>query len=257
MGAELRGWLFDLDGVLVDSADLHAQAWKATFDSVLEQIRPAGSAGRPFDSDDYLRFVDGKPRLDGVRDFLGSRGVVLLEGAQHDQAPWLTVRSIAQDKDRRFSALLQQGAVRPYPDAVRLVRALADGGELTGVVSASEHCLALLEACGLDELFQVVVDGVVAKTQRLAGKPKADTYLYAAQLLALEPGVTAVVEDAMAGVAAGRAGRFGYVVGVGRRAPAAGLLSAGADVVVSDLDQFGALMGLLAQVAPVPVEAAM
>ncbi|HAM02805.1 MAG TPA: haloacid dehalogenase [Acidimicrobiaceae bacterium] len=257
MGTELRGWLFDLDGVLVDTAGLHAQAWKAVFDPVLEQIRPAEPAGRPFDTDDYLRFVDGKPRLDGVRDFLGSRGLVLPEGSEHDESPRLTVRSVAQDKDRRFCTLLEHSAVRPYPDAVRLVRALLDGGRLTGVVSASEHCPALLEVCGLDGLFHVVVDGVVAKAQRLAGKPEPDTYVYAAQLLALDPGVTAVVEDAISGVAAGRTGRFGYVVGVGRRAPAAGLLSAGADVVVSDLDQFAALMGLLAQEAPAAVEAAM
>lgn len=238
---ELRGWLFDLDGVLTDTARLHVQAWKATFDELLGPDAP------PFDPvADYLRYVDGKPRADGVRDFLASRGIVLPPGTRDDPPERETVWGVATRKDARFVRLLEEEGVDVFPGSLRLVRALRDAGCSTGVVSASEHCGAILEAAGIGGLFYVVVDGVVTAAQELRGKPAPDTYLYAARLLAVEPERLAVVEDAPAGVAAGRAGGFGYVVGVARRARADELLAAGADVVVHDLEEFEELFALLA-----------
>jgi beta-phosphoglucomutase family hydrolase len=239
---ELRAWLFDLDGVLTDTARVHVAAWKEVFDEVL------GSDAAPFDAvADYLQYVDGKPRAAGVRDFLASRGVVLPEGARDDSPARRTVWGIGNRKNERFRQLLDDEGVHVFPGAVRLVRALRDAGHRTGVVSASENCRAVLDAAGISGLFYAVVDGSVAAAGGLAGKPAPDTFLYGARLLDVEPRHGAVVEDAPAGVAAGRAGGFGYVVGVARRATAADLLAAGADVAVADLAEFGELFELLAR----------
>jgi beta-phosphoglucomutase family hydrolase len=245
---ELRGWLFDLDGVLTDTARVHVEAWKDTFDEVLEHLALPGDAGRPFDAvEDYERYVDGKAREDGVRDFLFSRGVVLDDGEPGDPPDRLTVRGVGNRKNGRFLELLEETGVDVFPGSVRLVRRLVDTGRCTGVVSASENCGRILEASGLSGLFYVVVDGVVARRRRLPGKPAPDTFLFGAAALGLQPSEVAVVEDAPAGVAAGRAGGFGYVVGVARRASSSALLEAGADVVVRDLTEFGELIELLAR----------
>ncbi|HML00904.1 MAG TPA: HAD-IA family hydrolase [Acidimicrobiales bacterium] len=243
---ELRGWLFDLDGVLTDTARVHVEAWKTTFDELLGRLAISEEQARPFDPvEDYLLYVDGKPRADGVRDFLASRGVVLAEGARDDPPDRQTVQGVGNAKNALFLRLLSEEGVEAFPGSVRFVRALVAAGRCTGVVSASENCRAILEAARLSGQFWVVVDGLVALEHHLQGKPAPDTYQYGAELLHLPPSELAVVEDAPAGVAAGRAGGFGYVVGVARRATPGELLAAGADVVVADLEEFDELMQLL------------
>jgi beta-phosphoglucomutase family hydrolase len=247
---ELRGWLFDLDGVLTDTARVHAEAWKRTFDALLERRREAGGEGslRPFDPvTDYERHVDGMARSDGVRAFLASRGITLSEGDVHDPADAETVEGVGRAKNALFLKLVEEQGIDVFPESRRLVRALVEAGRCTGVVSASENCRAVLRAGRLGGLFHVVVDGVVARRQHLAGKPAPDTFLYGAAQLQLDPEAVAVVEDAPAGVAAGRAGGFGYVVGVARRARPEELLDAGADVAVTDLGDFAELFDLLAR----------
>jgi len=245
---ELRGWLFDLDGVLTDTARVHVEAWKTTFDELLGQLAESEEQRRPFDPvADYERYVDGRSRADGVRGFLASRGITLPEGTHDDPPDRRTVWGVGNRKNADFLRLLDEGGVEVFPGSARLVRALVEGGRCTGVVSASENCRAVLDAGGLAGLFWVVVDGVVALEQRLAGKPAPDTFLYGATVLGLDPATVAVVEDAPAGVAAGRAGAFGYVVGVARRASPDELVQAGADVVVRDLAEFAELMDMLAQ----------
>lgn len=243
---QLRGWLFDLDGVLTDTARVHVEAWKETFDELLGRLSSSDQAGRPFDPvSDYERYVDGKPRRDGVRDFLAARGIVLAEGGPEDASDTDSVWGVGKRKNARFLELLEEQGVETFPGSARLVRELVRAGRFTGVVSASENCRAVLDACGLRPLFHVVVDGQLAVEHRLAGKPAPDTYLFGASALQLAPVHVAVVEDAPAGVAAGRAGGFGYVVGVARRAHAGELLAAGADVVVHDLADFEGLFALL------------
>ena len=246
----LRGWLFDLDGVLTDTARAHAEAWKQTFDALLERRRKAqgeeSDALRPFDAvADYERYVDGRSRRDGVRAFLASRAIVLPEGHPDDPIEAETVQAVGKAKNALFLRLIERSGVEVFPRSRLLVDALVRSGRCTGVVSASENCRAVLRAGGLGGLFYVVVDGVVALEQGLAGKPAPDTFLYGAALLDLAPAEVAVVEDAPAGVAAGRAGGFGYVVGVARRATSHELLEAGADVVVDDLGDFAELFVLL------------
>jgi HAD superfamily hydrolase (TIGR01509 family) len=242
----LRGWLFDLDGVLTDTARVHVEAWKTTFDELLGRLAIPVEQARPFDPvADYERYVDGKPRADGVRDFLASRGVVLEEGSHGDPPDRLTLWGVGNRKNALFLKLVEEGGIEAFPASARLVRALVAAGRSTGVVSASENCTAVLSACGLSPLFYVVVDGRVALAEGLAGKPAPDTYLYGAAALDLDPEVVAVVEDAPAGVAAGRAGGFGYIVGVARRATSEELVEAGADVVVKELDAFDELLALL------------
>lgn len=236
----LRAWLFDLDGVLTDTARLHVEAWKATFDELLERHGQA-----PFDPVvDYERYVDGKPRAAGVRDFLAARGIVLPEDGPGD-ADHPTVVIVGDAKNRRFLELLDSEGVEPYPSSVAFVTALRDAGRLTAVVSASENCWPVLRAARLHGHFYAVVDGTVAKAEHLAGKPQPDTYCYGAALIGVTPAEAAVVEDAPAGVAAARSGGFGYVVGIARRASSEELLRAGADVVVRDLEEFPEFVSLL------------
>jgi len=243
---ELRGWLFDLDGVLTDTARLHVEAWKATFDELLGQLALSGEAGRPFDPvGDYERYVDGRPRADGVRAFLASRGVDFPFGDPGDPPDRHTVWGVGNRKNQGFLELLEEHGVEVFPASVQLVQALVRAGRCTGVVSASENCRAVLRAGGLTEFFYVVVDGKIAREQRLRGKPSPDTFLYGATQLQCPPPLVAVVEDAPAGVAAGRQGGFGYVIGVARGASPAELLDAGADVVVRDLQEFQGLVKTL------------
>jgi beta-phosphoglucomutase family hydrolase len=232
----LGAWLFDLDGVLTDTASVHAAAWGQTFDELLARRAGVGVPPTPFDPiADYEQFVDGKPRLDGVRSFLASRDIHLPEGRPDDATNRQTVSGVGRRKNELVLRMLQEGGVVAFPGSVALVRALRAAGRRLAVVSASENCAAVLDAAGIAGLFDVRVDGQVTSEHRLAGKPAPDTYLFAARQLGIEPRHTGVVEDAPAGVASGRAGHFGLVIGVSRGASADELLRSGADVVVSDL----------------------
>jgi len=229
----MRACLFDLDGVLTQTAKLHAAAWKQMFDAYLrEQAATASQPFIPFDAvHDYPRYVDGRLRLDGARAFLESRGIRL---------PDETVRALAERKDEILLDMLAQQHVETYDGSVRYVRRAREAGLRTAVVSSSKHTAQVLGSAGIEGLFDVRVDGVVAGQEHLAGKPAPDTYLAAARAVGVAPGQAAVFEDAISGVEAGRAGHFGYVVGVDRVGQAAELRRHGADVVVSDL---GALLG--------------
>jgi beta-phosphoglucomutase family hydrolase len=235
--SDVRACLFDLDGVLTPTATVHASAWKTMFDAFLRARAQAGGAAFvPFDAiDDYDRYVDGRPRADGARSFLTARGIRLPEGSPADLAGAETVRGLANRKDEIFAQLLREKPLAAYPGSVQYVRAVRGGGLSTAVVSASRHCRQVLASAGIADSFDAVVDGVVARQQRLAGKPAPDTYLAAARALGLGAAESAVFEDALAGVAAGRGGRFRFVVGVDRVGQAAELRRDGADVVVTDL----------------------
>jgi len=224
--------LFDLDGVLTKTATVHAAAWKRMFDAFLAD-RP-GQA--PFDAGrDYTEYVDGKPRLDGVRAFLQARGIDLPEGAPDDPPDAETVHGLAARKNDLVNEVLEQQGVEAYDGSVRYVRAARDAGLRRAVVSSSANTQAVLRAAGIEDLFEARVDGIVAEREGLQGKPAPDTFLAGARALGVEPAQAAVFEDALAGVQAGRAGRFGCVVGVDRGGAADGLRAHGADVVVDDL----------------------
>ncbi len=235
--AGIRACLFDLDGVLTDTASVHDKAWQATFDEFLH--RRADEQGVPFvpfdPVADYDQYVDGKPRSDGVRSFLASRGITLPEGDAADPAGTETVNGLANAKNQLLLKLLDSQGVRPYPGSVRYLQAVRAASLATAVVSASANCRAVLAAAGLAGQFDTVVDGVVATEQKLRGKPAPDTYLAAAKALQVPPSAAVVFEDALAGVEAGRAGRFGWVVGVDRIGQSAELRRDGASVVVTDL----------------------
>jgi beta-phosphoglucomutase family hydrolase len=219
---EIRACLFDLDGVLTNTATIHAQAWKQMFDDFL---RDRGCA--PFALPrDYEEHVDGKPRLDGVRSFLESRGIAV---------PEETVRELGERKNDLVLELIRAQGVEPYEGSVRFVEAARDAGLRRGVVSSSSNCRDVLKAAGIDHLFEAVIDGVVAERDGLRGKPAPDTFLAGARALGAEPGQAAVFEDALAGVQAGRAGDFRCVVGVDRADHADELERHGATVVVRDL----------------------
>jgi beta-phosphoglucomutase family hydrolase len=224
--------LFDLDGVLTRTATVHMAAWKRTFDEFLRAHEP----GAPeFSQLDYNRYVDGKPRADGVRDFLASRRITLPEGSPGDPPETPTVQGIAARKNVLVLAELDEHGVEVYPGSVRYLGAVKDAGLGTAVVTASANGEQVIAAAAFADLIDVRVDGVVAARDGLRGKPQPDTFLAAARLLGVEPAAAVVFEDALSGVAAGRAGNFGYVVGVDRVGHAAELAAAGADVVVQDL----------------------
>jgi beta-phosphoglucomutase family hydrolase len=229
--------LFDLDGVLTQTAKIHAAAWKQMFDDFLRER--AERTGEPFDDfdrpTDYDEYVDGKPRLDGVRSFLESRGIELPMGSPADSPEAETVHGLGTRKNELVLELIREHGVQPYEGSVRLVEAARDRGLRRAVVSASTNCRDVLAAAGIEHLFEVLIDGVVAERDGLAGKPAPDTFLAAATALGAEPGHAAVFEDALAGVEAGRAGGFGWVVGVDRTGQAEALRRRGADVVVQDL----------------------
>lgn len=233
----IRACLFDLDGVLTETATLHARAWKATFDEVLErQVEKTGTTLEPFDPlRDYDAYVDGRPREEGVRGFLSARHIDLPEGSDDDPEGAMTVRALARDKDRRFLRLLRTEGVEAYPGSRRYLAAVEGAGLATAVVSSSANCEEVLEAAGIARRFAVRVDGVFIAEHHLAGKPAPDSYLAGAELLGVRPAEAAVFEDALAGVEAGRRGRFGFVVGVDRTGQAGALAERGADVVVRDL----------------------
>lgn len=235
----IHACLFDLDGVLTRTAEVHAAAWKQMFDEFLrlwsEQNALASKAFDPVD--DYDNYIDGRPRADGTRAFLQSRGIELPEGSPEDGADAQTIQGLSNRKNELMLKKLESEGVRVYPGSVCFVEEARSMGLRTAVVSSSANTQQVLAAAGIESLFEVRVDAQVADERRLAGKPAADTYLAAAEMLGTAPANCAVFEDALAGVEAGRAGRFGFVVGVDRMHQAAALKEHGADLVVSDLDE--------------------
>jgi beta-phosphoglucomutase family hydrolase len=233
----IRACLFDLDGVLTQTAKVHAKAWKEMFDAFL--AARSARTGEPFVAfdviDDYDKYVDGMPRYDGVRSFLGSRGIVLPEGAPDDPPEAETVCGLGNHKNELVLALIRRQGVEAYEGSVLYVRAARDAGLRRAVVSASANAGEVLKAARIDDLFEVRIDGIVAAREHLKGKPAPDTFLAAARALEVRPAQAAVFEDALAGVTAGRAGHFGFVVGVDRVGQADALREHGADRVVSDL----------------------
>jgi beta-phosphoglucomutase family hydrolase len=223
--------LFDMDGVVTKTAVVHAAAWREMFDDFLRQRGDA-----PFDPvRDYDEYVDGKPRLDGTRSFLESRGIQLSDGTPQDAPETATIWGLSNKKNEIVLSLLNQGKVEVYPGTIRFIRYERSRGMKTAIVSSSANTRQVLNGAGIADLFDVTMDGVVAEKRGLRGKPGPDTYQAAARDLGVEPRDAAVFEDALAGVEAGRAGKFGLVVGVDRVGQAAALKQHGADIVVKDL----------------------
>lgn len=233
---EFEAVLFDLDGVLTDTASIHFACWQRTFDEFLRARSEAGGESfAPFGKSDYLAHVDGKRRYDGVRDFLLSRGIELPEGDSDDAPDRETVCGVGNRKNVLVNEALTTQPIDVYEASVALVRDLRNAGVKTAVVSSSANCSTILRAAGLEKLFDVRVDGVVAAERGLPGKPAPDTFLEAARELGVEPARAVVVEDAISGVQAGRSGAFGLVVGIARHDEPERLRREGADVVVTDL----------------------
>lgn len=228
--------LFDLDGVLTRTASVHARAWKDMFDVFLQgRAEHDGGQFTPFESGDYDRYVDGMARLDGTRSFLTARGITLPEGVAEDPSGVATIHGLSNQKNDLVLRRLAENGVEVFDGSVRYVHAVRAAGLRTAVVSSSANTDEVLDAAGIAELFDARIDGVVARQRGLAGKPAPDTFLAAAAALGVTPRASAVFEDALAGVTAGRAGGFGLVVGVDRIGQADALRARGADVVVSDL----------------------
>jgi len=231
--------LFDLDGVITNTAKLHAACWKQTFDEYLQKrATEAGEPFRPFDlAQDYRLHVDGKPRFDGVRDFLASRGVQLPEGSPNDPPDAETIGGIGNRKNELVNRVIEERGVEPYEGSVKLIHQLQRLAFKIAVVTSSRNCDSVLKAAHLDAFFNVQVDGDTIETQHLAGKPAPDTFLMAAALLEVEPARAIVIEDALSGVEAGSKGKFGLVIGVARNNNAEELRDHGAHLVVSDLGE--------------------
>ncbi len=229
--------LFDLDGVLTQTAKVHARVWKEMFDAFLKgRAGRTGELFRPFDDvGDYDEYVDGKPREEGVRSFLAARHISLPEGSEDDPPEADTVHGLGNRKDHLFLNLIRTHGVEAYEGSVRYLHDARNAGLKLAVVSSSKNCSEVLRAAQLHDLFDAQVDGNVAHARGLAGKPAPDTYLEAARMLGAAPAQSAVYEDALAGVEAGRAGGFGLVIGVDRVGQAAALRHHGASVVVTDL----------------------
>ena len=227
--------LFDLDGVVTPTAEVHMRAWSEMFNAFLASYDGGATDRSPYTDADYFAHVDGKPRYDGVRDFLLSRGIELPEGSPQDPPTALTVCGLGNRKNDAFNEVLERDGVTPYPGSVLLLDHLRDLGVPLGVVSSSVNAPAVLEAAGVAERFATVVSGAVAAELRLPGKPAPDTFVHAAEALGSPVARAVVLEDAVSGVRAGAAGGFGMVIGVDRGAGADVLRRAGADVVVADL----------------------
>ncbi|MPZ65319.1 MAG: beta-phosphoglucomutase family hydrolase [Pseudonocardiaceae bacterium] len=225
--------LFDLDGVLTSTTPLHRAAWKRTFDNFLRARE--GDHFAEFTDRDYIAHVDGRPRYDGVREFLGSRHITLPEGEPDDPAHADTVHGLGNRKNDLLTEIIAAEGVSPYPGSLRYLEAAAAAGPGMAVVTSSANAAAVLDATDLSRFVQVRIDGAVIVREGLAGKPAPDSFLAGARALGVEPAAAAVFEDALAGVAAGRAGGFGYVVGVDRVGQAEALRDYGADIVVTDL----------------------
>jgi beta-phosphoglucomutase family hydrolase len=231
--------LLDLDGVITDTANLHATCWKQMFDEYLQKrAAQRGEAFRPFDlARDYRLYVDGKPRFDGVRDFLTSRGIQLPEGSPDDPPQVETVGGLGNRKDELINELIEDIGVEAYEGSIKLIQHLRHDGFKIAVVTSSQNCTTVLKAAKLDAFFEVRVDGNMIEAQKLAGKPAPDTFLIAAKLLGVEPARTVVIEDAISGVQAGFNGNFGLVIGVARKGNAEELQRHGAHLVVKDLGE--------------------
>jgi len=231
--------LLDLDGVITDTASLHAACWKRMFDAYLEErASERGEAFRPFDlGSDYRLYVDGKPRFDGVRDFLMSRSIKLPEGSPDDPPQARTVGGLGNRTNEMFNSVIREKGVNAYEGSVRLIRQLRNQGFKIAVVTSSQNSRAILQAAKLDKVFDALVDGNTIRAQHLAGKPAPDTFLAAARLLGTEPKRSVVIEDAISGVQAGSNGSFGLVIGVARKGNAEELRRHGAHLVVTDLGE--------------------
>ena len=231
--------LFDLDGVITDTASIHAACWKQMFDEYLhKRAMQGGEAFRPFDiATDYLLYVDGKPRYDGVRDFRASRGIQLSQGSPDDPPQAETVDGLGNRKNDLVNKIIEEKGVEPYEGSVRLIHQLRDHGFKIAVVTSSQNCAVVLRAAKSDHFFDVQVDGNTIHAQHLAGKPAPDTFLMAAKLLRIEPSRAVVIEDALSGVEAGSAGGFGLVIGVARKGNAGELRRHGAHLAVNDLGE--------------------
>ncbi|HUA45275.1 MAG TPA: beta-phosphoglucomutase family hydrolase [Solirubrobacteraceae bacterium] len=236
---QITACLFDLDGVLTQTAKVHAKAWKQMFDEFLRGwSKRTGQPFREFDAvADYDEYVDGKPRLDGARSFLQSRGIELPLGSPDDPPTADTLYGLGTRKNDIVLGLIHDEGVEPYEGSVAFVKKAIEQGLRRAVVSSSTNCKDVLEAAGIENLFEARIDGHTAEEQHLAGKPAPDTYLAGARALGVPPEQAAVFEDALAGVEAGRAGNFGWVVGVDRVGQAEALRRDGADVVVKDLSE--------------------
>ena len=229
--------VFDLDGVVTNTAKLHAQAWKRLFDDYLKQRdQRDGEPFRPFDREhDYLAYVDGKPRYEGVRSFLESRNIEIATGNIEDDPEQESVYGLGNKKDQYFDQLLKKQGVEIFPSTIELIKDLRTRGIKLAIVSSSKHCQEILQAANIEELFLVRVDGVISESLALKGKPDPDIFIHAAESMGCERQRTVVIEDAIAGVEAGRAGNFGLVIGVNRADQAGALKTRGADIVVDDL----------------------
>ncbi|WP_040159075.1 HAD family hydrolase [Nigerium massiliense] len=225
--------LFDLDGVLTPTAEVHMRAWAEMFNAFLTDRGIDG----PYTDQDYFTYVDGKPRYEGVQSFLDSRGIDLPYGDPGDPTDAETVCGLGNRKNDAFNAVLERDGIEPYPGSVKLLDHLAGLGTKMAVVSSSKNARNVLAVAGLADRFEVIVDGAVAASEGLPGKPKPDTFLAAARRVGTDAARSVVLEDAVSGVQAGRAGSFGLVVGVDRGAGRQALLDGGADVVVADLEE--------------------
>ncbi len=225
--------LFDLDGVITPTAEVHMRAWAKMFGEFLQ----GRGVEEPYVDDDYFTYVDGKPRYDGVRSFLQSRGIDLPEGDPSDPVTAETVAGLGNRKNAVFEQILESEGVEAYPGSLKLVKALVDRGTKMAIVSSSRNAPAVLKAADMLDYFPVIVDGRVAAERHLAGKPAPDTFLDAARQLDVPKERAVVLEDALSGVAAGRSGNFGLVIGVNRGVGADALLKNGADLVIDDLDE--------------------
>ncbi len=231
--ADAKAFLFDLDGVLTPTAVVHRAAWKETFDALLDRL----DQSRGFTEEDYLAHVDGKPRYDGVRSFLSSRNIDLPEGSPDDAGGLETIQAVGNAKNRAFRTVLTRDGIDPYPGSLALIDLLDERGTPWAVVSSSANATDVLDAAGLAGRPQMVIDGIVAARESLPGKPDPSTFLAASSLLGLQASDCVVVEDAISGVAAGRSGGFGLVLGVAREVDPGELVAAGAHRVVSDLSE--------------------
>ncbi|MFF4034972.1 beta-phosphoglucomutase family hydrolase [Streptomyces sviceus] len=234
---KIKACLFDLDGVVTRTAVVHAAAWKEMFDAFLRERE--GEHFRPFDDHDYDKYVDGLPRADGVRTFLASRGIELPDGDPDDPPGAETVHGLGNRKNALVLEKIRTDGVEAYDDTLTYIRAARALGLRTAIVSSSANCRDVLRAIDAEDLFDVRVDGVVAAERGLPGKPHPDTFLAAAHDLGLDAPRSAVFEDALAGMDAGRAGGFGYVVGLDRVGQADALYEHGADIVVKGLAELG------------------
>jgi beta-phosphoglucomutase family hydrolase len=227
--------LFDLDGVLTPTAEVHVRAWTGMFDRYLAEHADEIADPSPFTEADYLAYVDGRPRYDGVRTFLASRGVTLPEGQPTDAPGDTSICALGNRKNEAFNEIVAREGIDPYPAAETLLDRLHERGLKSAVVSSSKNARGVLGASALKRRFDVIVDGIVVAEQGIAGKPAPDAFLLAAEELDVDPARAVVVEDAVSGVNAGAAGKFGLVIGVDRGAGADALLAGGADLVVDDL----------------------